>query len=415
MRPRLALLAHDVDLYTLVRKLGLGLGLDLVHDPLGDDLLLCDLPNGRRIVIEKDGTRDGPTKPEHHRGHDNTHDESLLALLLGGVLEIHDHGDEGEDAKQHVKDDINRRDAYALIHCLRGRHAKGRHDVEEVSGRGDLLGDGEECEEDGHLQEDGKAAPKGVELVLCSKLAKLLCLALGIVRVLVLDLHHLWLQRLHSCARGSRLRHERHDQESDDDGEDDDGNTPVAAEVGKPLQYLHQEINKPVPHGFLRLSKLGDRVIAAFVKWVASQDSFKGEPQTSQGAVLANGLEGILGARRLVDARWREQRGKVLLVAPYQDEKNSLNHMASPSRPAPFLAVDATTLEKASQRLGHFVRGAFVRCLRCEQDDSCALDGKATRAGGLSKHPLAPVPIDRVAQSLRCDKGDLSQVAFVAL
>ncbi len=56
-----------------------------------------------------------------------------------------------------------------------------------------------------------------------------------------------------------------------------------------------------------------------------------------------------------------------------------------------------------------------MRRLRCEQDDSCALDGKAARTRGLAKHPLAPVSIDRVTQSLRCDEGDLSQVAFVAL
>ena len=249
--------------------------------PLGDDLLLCDLPNGRGIVIEKDGTRNGPTKPEHHRSHDDTHDKGLLTLLIRSVLQVHDHGDEGEDAKQHVEDDVHRSDANALLHCLRGRHPKRWHDVEEVRGGGNLLSDSEEREEDRHLQEDGETAPKRVELVLCSKLAKLLCLALGVVRVLVLNLLHLRLQRLHSCARGRRLRHERHDQESDDDGKNDDGNTPVAAKIGEPLQYLHQEINKPVPHGFLRLSKLGDRVIAAFVKWVAPQDSFKGEPRTS--------------------------------------------------------------------------------------------------------------------------------------
>lgn len=56
-----------------------------------------------------------------------------------------------------------------------------------------------------------------------------------------------------------------------------------------------------------------------------------------------------------------------------------------------------------------------MRRLRREQDDSCALGWQTACARSLAEHPLAPVSIDRVAQSLRCDEGDLSQVAFVAL
>lgn len=47
--------------------------------------------------------------------------------------------------------------------------------------------------------------------------------------------------------------------------------------------------------------------------------------------------------------------------------------------------------------------------------DVVARNGKPARARRLSEDPLAPVSVHRIAQPLRCNKGDSAQVAFITL
>lgn len=159
MGARLLLLAHHIDLDRLVLGSLLGLLAGLLHDLVGHQLLLGHLPQGGGHVVEKDGSRAGPAKPKHHDGHDGAHGDGLHALVTLH-LGVHQHGDEGQHAKEQVKDDVGGSSGPAGG----GKHASdgigdGRQNTEEGGIHRHVLHDGEEGEEDGHLQEERQGNP----------------------------------------------------------------------------------------------------------------------------------------------------------------------------------------------------------------------------------------------------------------
>ena len=308
MRTRLLLLADNVDLDGSARGLCLRLGLCLLHDALGDDLLLHHLPEGGGDVVQEDRRRHAPAKEEHHDGHNGTHGHGLAPLRLGLGPHVEYHRDERQHAEQNVKEDVRRRgDPTARLDDLGHREREAGQDAEEARVGGNLLGNGEQAKEDGHLEEDGQTSAKRVELHLRVDLAHLLGLALRIVGIALLNLLELGLHDLHASRRLRRVRHERRENEADDDGQDDDREAPVANKALDAREHRSQKANKPIPHGSSAPS-LGDGIVTSSVKGVTPADPAQRQPSALGQAIAGYGLSGILGAGRDIYAASTKER-----------------------------------------------------------------------------------------------------------
>ena len=64
--------------------------------------------------------------------------------------------------------------------------------------------------------------------------------------------------------------------------------------------------------------QLRNRIIAGAAPWMASEDATQGEPATTERAVLADGLLGILRAGRCVATGGRKQGRDTTAVEGYQ-------------------------------------------------------------------------------------------------
>ena len=54
---------------------------------------------------------------------------------------------------------------------------------------------------------------------------------------------------------------------------------------------------------------------------MAAEDALEGEPEAFEGAVLAEGFEGVLGAGRSVAAGWGSERRDAQLIELYQQHE----------------------------------------------------------------------------------------------
>ena len=116
----LLLLAHHVNRDgRLALHALLGLGLCLLHDLTGDKVLLDDSPQRRRVVVENHACGNAPSKPGHHDGHDGTHAELLLALILGDLPGVDGHLEEGQHAKEHNEENVDE----GATKAIRAEHA----------------------------------------------------------------------------------------------------------------------------------------------------------------------------------------------------------------------------------------------------------------------------------------------------
>ena len=252
---RLALLANDIDVNRLVgHALGL-LGLGLLHHLARDEDLLHDTPGRGGDIVQDNAHRHVPTEPDHHDGHDATHDLGL-ARLRGVGLGVEKHRDEREDAEREHEHQVDPGATKAkLAHGVVRRDRERLKDAIEVSALGNLVAKhGEQGEEHGHLDERRQAASQRVELVLAVELLHLLVHALRIVGVARLNLHELGLQDLHLSGRARGAHGERRQQDTDDGRQHDDGQAPVAHEVRNEREHLGDDVDNPIPHGqYLRL------------------------------------------------------------------------------------------------------------------------------------------------------------------
>ena len=108
------------------------------------------------------------------------------------------------------------------------------------------------AEEDGHLHEHRQAGGEGRDLVLALEglrlfhhllTADLVLLAL----VLLLDLAHFGLDRLHGARGADLLEEQRDDGDAHQDGEQHDGQDPRHAGAGGHSEQ-HEEVVDPNPH-----------------------------------------------------------------------------------------------------------------------------------------------------------------------
>ena len=77
------------------------------------------------------------------------------------------------------------------------------------------------------------------------------------------------------------------------------------------------------------MGESGDGVVAASSPWMAAQEPLQGKPESSCGAVLGDGFDGILAACGHIPARWREHwRYACAVEANGQDEQcgDELSH-----------------------------------------------------------------------------------------
>ena len=249
MRTLLLLFADNVDLNGSVLSALLGVLLGLLHDALGNELLLGDLPQRGGHVVEQDGRGAGPTEPQHHEGHDGAHHHLLVLHLGRRVAEVHHHRYEGEHTKEHVHDDVRERSHEAGGAEDAGARLRDRREnAVEAGVRRHVLNNSEQSAEDRHLNEERQAAHERVDLHLRVDLHHLFLETLGVVSVLLLKLLDSRLHDLHTGRRLDGLGLQWRQQQADDGGEDDDGEAPIAHEAVKPLEHHRQEVNKPIPH-----------------------------------------------------------------------------------------------------------------------------------------------------------------------
>ena len=74
----------------------------------------------------------------------------------------------------------------------------------------------------------------------------------------------------------------------------------------------------------------GDRIVAAATPGMAAADALYGQPGAAQGSVLAQGLDGILAARRRIAATGRKHRRNGSLVKLYRQYHQGHHYLLNP-------------------------------------------------------------------------------------
>ncbi len=188
----------------------------------------------------------------------------------------------------------------------------------------------EEAEEDRDLEEHRKAAHERVGLFLPVELHHLLLERLPVTLVLLLQLLHLGLERLHRPLRLDLLDEDREQDHPDGDHQEEDRQDPgpVGAEDrggrnpdGVPDRMPGQQdprnrVVDPVETQFSGSSHVGSsaaarlrhRVVSTRVKWVAARqppDRQRGPPERT---VPRHRLQGVRAARRVEPTAGRQRR-----------------------------------------------------------------------------------------------------------
>lgn len=76
----------------------------------------------------------------------------------------------------------------------------------------------------------------------------------------------------------------------------------------------------------------GNRIIAASAPGVTAQEPADGKVEALEGAVSAEGFEGVLGACRGKAAAGGLERGDADLIEPYQEHKRGYRYFPDDSR-----------------------------------------------------------------------------------
>ena len=212
----------------------------------GEDVLRRPVEgeSGGKVVTEEE-------KDERHQ-----HEDALLHFVSGLRSDLHlqDHRDGHEEGKGVDGETHDVGDGVGLGE-IGDPPEEGL--VAELDG---ILKHGEEAEEDGDLQEHGKATAHRVDSELAIELHCLLIHLVRIVGILLLELGHLGLELRHPLHSAGGLGVQGPHQGADNESQDDHGPSPgpivaLAAEEGRklvegPVENVTDPAEEPVVHDF---------------------------------------------------------------------------------------------------------------------------------------------------------------------
>lgn len=288
-------LPDNIDFNRLSHKsFGCSLFLILPTTATQRELVLADADEGGSTPEEENACRRTPGDPEHEDGHDNAHDERLVALLVLLVLHLLEHHRKErrtseDDHENQVGDEGN--DAF-FQRTRRSLRQIGDDAVESERCIGirvilDIAKHLEERDEDGHLEEHGKATHQRIELRFCIELLHFLIHANLVVAILLLDFLDLRLDLLHLEVGLGLLMHEWCDQNTEDDGNDDDGHAPVMDESIEEVDDLEDRLKNYFPHFAVSPSKSPLASICSFVAFSGTGSYPYGPPGRQRKILFA--------------------------------------------------------------------------------------------------------------------------------